>query len=96
MADAIQLEPDELPSAVADWRADVPGPLMYPSLPPASSAAVAAVGAAMESWVPHFAAHDAERATLASTMVQAATATQSTLQSADESNAAEIGKSAVV
>lgn len=95
MADAIQLEPDELPSAVAGWRADVPGPLMYPPLPPASSTAVAAVGAAMASWTPHFAAHDAERAARASGLVQAATATQSTLQSADEANAAEIGSAVV-
>ncbi|GAB4908108.1 hypothetical protein MAHJHV65_45950 [Mycobacterium avium subsp. hominissuis] len=96
MADVIQLGPDELPEAVAGWRADVPGSLMYPSLPPASSAAVAAVGTAMQSWTAHFAAHDAERAALASTVVQAAAVTQSTLQSADESGAAEIGKSAAV
>ncbi|TXH20005.1 MAG: hypothetical protein E6R06_22995 [Mycobacterium sp.] len=96
MADVIQLKPDELPEAVAGWRADVPGALIYPSLPPASSAAAAAVGAAMQPWQAHFAAHDAERATLASKAVQAAAVTQSALRSADESGAAGITASVVV
>jgi hypothetical protein len=96
MADVIQLKPDELPEAVAGWRADVPGALIYPSLPPVSSVAVAAVGAAMQPWEAHFAAHAAERATLASKVVQAAAVTRSSLSSADESGAAGIIASVVV
>ncbi len=95
MADVIQLKPDELPEAVAGWRADVPGALMYPSLPPASSAAAAAVGAAMQPWEAHFAAQDAERMTLACKVVQAGAVTQSALHSADESGAAKITASVV-
>lgn len=93
MADVIQLKREELLEAVAEWRADVPGTLLYPSLPAATDPVTAAVCAAMEPWAAKFAALDAERAVLASKMVQAASATQSILCSADEAGATEIGKS---
>lgn len=96
MADVIQLKPEELTEAVAEWRADVPGPLLYPSLPAATDPATTAVCAAMAPWAAQFAALDAERAALASKMVGAASATQSILCSADEAGAARIGKSTAV
>ncbi|SHP44629.1 hypothetical protein [Mycobacteroides abscessus] len=96
MADVIQLRQEELLEAVAEWRADVPGPLVYPSLPAATDPATAAVCAALAPWAANFAALDAERAALASKMVEAASAAQSILCCADEAGAADIGKSTAV
>lgn len=91
MSEAVHLSVDELGSAMAAWRAGVPGAVAYPELPAGiDDAASAAVLAAMAAWPAEHAAMATHREGAATRLDGAATATTAIVSTADDDAAARI------
>lgn len=89
----VHLEADDLRSAMATWRANVPGAAAYPELPAASGVddeATAAVLEAMTHWPLEHATMATHRESMATRLDAASVATTGILSAADDDGAAAV------